>query len=104
VLDVVQAISYLTRPFDGYGYPRPDLIILDLMLPIFSGKVFLEERRFREFCRWIPVVVMTSGGDERTVCLGLGAEEYREKPLEWAEWQELICHLVERYLAIELRR
>jgi DNA-binding response OmpR family regulator len=50
------------------------------------------------------VVVMTSGSDERTDCLGLGAEEYRTKPLEWAEWQLLIRQLVDRYLAIELRR
>jgi DNA-binding response OmpR family regulator len=58
---------------------RPDLVVLDVMLPGTDGL---------ELCRWIrgrselPVILLTARGDEsdRIVGLELGADDYVTKP------------------------
>ncbi|HWP38625.1 MAG TPA: response regulator transcription factor [Gemmatimonadales bacterium] len=61
---------------------RPDLVVLDLMLPGVSGLSVLEELRRREETRDIGVVVLTAKKDEadRVKGLSLGADDYIAKP------------------------
>jgi CheY-like chemotaxis protein len=60
----------------------PDLIILDLVMPTMSGKDLLRELRSRQRTAPIPVLVVTSMGDEETTREGfdLGATDYLTKP------------------------
>jgi two-component system, OmpR family, phosphate regulon response regulator PhoB len=61
---------------------RPDLMILDLMLPGFSGYEVLSELRRRPDLAEVPVVVLTARRDEadRVKGLELGADDYVTKP------------------------
>jgi two-component system, OmpR family, phosphate regulon response regulator PhoB len=61
---------------------RPDLVILDLMLPGFSGYEVLGEMRRRPDLADVPVVVLTARRDEtdRVKGLELGADDYVTKP------------------------
>jgi two-component system, OmpR family, phosphate regulon response regulator PhoB len=61
---------------------RPDLMILDLMLPGFSGYEVLQEMRRRPELADVPVVVLTARRDEadRVKGLELGADDYVTKP------------------------
>jgi two-component system phosphate regulon response regulator PhoB len=61
---------------------RPDLIILDLMLPGLSGYEVLGEMRRRSESSELPVVVLTARRDEadRVKGLELGADDYVTKP------------------------
>jgi two-component system phosphate regulon response regulator PhoB len=61
---------------------KPDLMILDLMLPGFSGYEVLHELRRRPEMRDVPVVVLTARRDEadRVKGLELGADDYVTKP------------------------
>lgn len=103
VTDAVQALHFLTRREEFADVPSPSLVILDLHLPIFSGKSLLEERRRRGLCD-APVVVLTSSSSERLDCMILGATEFHLKPDEWMGWQRLIHHLVLKHLHIDLYR
>ena len=60
----------------------PDLIVLDLMLPGFSGYEVLESLRRRADTRDIGVIVLTARKDEtdRIKGLSLGADDYLVKP------------------------
>jgi two-component system, OmpR family, phosphate regulon response regulator PhoB len=60
----------------------PDLVILDLMLPGFSGYEVLQEMRRRPEIAEVPVVVLTARRDEadRVKGLELGADDYVTKP------------------------
>lgn len=102
VMNAVQAIHFMTKQQAYFDAPTPNLVILDMHLPVFSGKTLLEERRRRNFCPTVPVVVMTSSAEERLDCLLLGATSYHLKPMEWLEWQALIHQLVAQHLAIDL--
>ncbi|MFD5895267.1 response regulator transcription factor [Streptomyces sp. NPDC060366] len=59
---------------------RPDLVVLDLMLPGMDG--FEVCRRMREQGGPVPVIMLTARGDEEDRVLGLetGADDYVTKP------------------------
>ena len=61
---------------------RADLVVLDLMLPSFSGYEILSEIRRREEWKEISVVVLTARREEadRIKGLELGADDYVTKP------------------------
>jgi two-component system phosphate regulon response regulator PhoB len=61
---------------------RPDLIVLDLMLPGLSGFDLLGELRRRPEIAETPVIVLTARRDEidRIMGLELGADDYVTKP------------------------
>lgn len=61
---------------------RPDLIVLDLMLPKLSGLEVLQELRRRPETREIPVILLTARREERDRIDGLklGADDYVAKP------------------------
>jgi two-component system, OmpR family, alkaline phosphatase synthesis response regulator PhoP len=61
---------------------RPDLILLDLMLPGKDGLEICRELKQDEVARDIPVVMMTARGEESDIVTGLelGAEDYVVKP------------------------
>ena len=71
---------------------RPDLVILDLMLPGMSGLQVLEELRKRPETAEIPVILLTARREEqdRIAGLRLGADDYVAKPFSP---QELILRV-----------
>ena len=71
---------------------RPDLIVLDLMLPGMSGLAVLEELRRRPEMQEIPVILLTARREEQDRIAGLrqGADDYVAKPFSP---QELILRV-----------
>ncbi|HKL21085.1 MAG TPA: response regulator transcription factor [Tichowtungia sp.] len=61
---------------------KPDLILLDLMLPGKDGMQICRELKQSDQTRNIPVVMMTARGEESDIVAGLelGAEDYVVKP------------------------
>lgn len=61
---------------------KPDLILLDLMLPGKDGLQICRELKKNEELQSIPVVMMTAKGEESDIVTGLelGAEDYIVKP------------------------
>ncbi len=61
---------------------RPDLIVLDLMLPGMSGLDVLRELRSRPAFEGLPVILLTARReeDDRVEGLRLGADDYLAKP------------------------
>lgn len=61
---------------------RPDLIILDIMLPNMEGTEVLKRLKAAESTRLIPVIMLTAKGEEidRIIGFELGAEDYITKP------------------------
>jgi DNA-binding response OmpR family regulator len=61
---------------------RPDLIILDIMMPHMDGWQVLQQLRQDEELRDIPVVVLTARTGDADIIRGweLGADDYITKP------------------------
>ena len=64
---------------------RPDLIILDIMLPGINGYEIC--RRVREQGLDVPIIMLTAKGHESDIVLGLnlGADDYVTKPFSTTE-------------------
>jgi DNA-binding response OmpR family regulator len=65
---------------DAYERDRPDLVVLDLMLPGIDGLEVC--RRLRQHDRDLPIIMLTALGEESDRVLGLeiGADDYVTKP------------------------
>ncbi len=76
---------------------RPDLVLLDLMLPGLSGHEVC--RRIRADGLEIPVVMLTALGEEAQVVRGLniGADDYVTKPFGIGELMARIAALLRRH-------
>ncbi len=61
---------------------KPDLIVLDVMLPEMSGYEVLEELRARSDTRETGIILLTArtGENDRVMGLSLGADDYLAKP------------------------
>ena len=64
---------------------RPDLIVLDIMLPGWSGLDILAELRDRH--QDVPVLILSARGstDHKVEGLNIGADDYLAKPFELPE-------------------
>lgn len=67
--------------------PRPDLVLLDLMLPDIPGTEVCRQFRMTESTREMPVLMLTAKGEEiaRIVGFEAGADDYVVKPFSVRE-------------------
>jgi len=77
---------------------RPDVVILDLMLPGVSGYDVLAELRRRDETREVGVILLTSRREEpdRIRGLSLGADDYLTKPFSPQELSLRVTALLRR--------
>ena len=66
---------------------KPDVITLDILLPVKDGWQVLRELKQHPLCKDIPVIII-SMLDERNVGFGLGAVDYFVKPVQKDELLE----------------
>jgi two-component system alkaline phosphatase synthesis response regulator PhoP len=76
----------------------PDLLILDLMLPKFSGLEVCKAVRREPALNRLPILMLTARGEEsdRVVGLELGADDYVTKPFSPRELMARIKALLRR--------
>lgn len=74
----------------------PDLIILDVMMPLMSGLQVAEQLKANEKTRHIPVVFLTAKSNECDIAAGLlaGAEIYLTKPFSPSELSRVVRALL----------
>jgi len=90
VCDIVRKEGYISvEATDGkeaidifFGSKDIDLIILDVMMPIYDGWEVLKEIREHSD---VPVIMLTALGDEKNEIFGLkeGADDYIAKPFSY---------------------
>lgn len=95
VRDGQQVIEYLTgsdRYSDRQQFPFPDVLVLDLKMPVRSGFEVLEWMRENPEFQKVQVVILSSSDDSRDVrkAADLGAGTYFVKT---PRLQEIIQHL-----------
>lgn len=68
---------------------RPDLILLDLHMPVMDGWTVLEKLRADPDLSLIPTIVVSVDDDTRN-CLALGAEDFFTKPINRVEFERTL--------------
>ncbi|MBP7690757.1 MAG: response regulator, partial [Anaerolineales bacterium] len=74
---------------------RPDVIVLDVMLPGLDGFEVCRRLRASPAQAEIPIVLVTALDDRASRLTGLqaGADDFLGKPLDWAELRARVHHL-----------
>jgi two-component system, OmpR family, alkaline phosphatase synthesis response regulator PhoP len=82
---------------------RPDLLILDLMLPETDGLTICTAIRSDPATALIPIIIVTARGDEadRISGLELGADDYVTKPFSPKELTARVAALLRRTMRTE---
>jgi DNA-binding response OmpR family regulator len=95
---VVELLGNGAAALEWLSHTRPDLVILDVMLPELSGFEVL--RRIRATSA-VPVIMLTARGEEvdRVVGLEMGADDYLPKPFSPRELVARIKAVLRRSVA-----
>jgi CheY-like chemotaxis protein len=90
-----EALDMLFTGRDGAEGIRPRVVFLDLKLPKVSGHEVLRRMKSDEKTREIPVVVMTSSGEQADIdrCYELGANSYVIKPIAFEDFSRVVKEL-----------
>ena len=77
---------------------RPDLVLVDWMLPDSSGLELVRLLRRDEACRDLPIIMLTAKAEEKDKVLGLegGADDYITKPFSTRELVARVKALLRR--------
>ncbi|MBM4312338.1 MAG: response regulator [Deltaproteobacteria bacterium] len=99
--DIVELVAFnleregfaVSRAYDGQkawemiNTQKPDLVILDLMMPALSGMEVCKRLRRQETTDSLPVIMLTAKSDpvDRILGLEIGADDYITKPFHVRE-------------------
>ena len=74
----------------------PDLILLDVMMPIMDGFTVCRTLKESDETRLIPVVIMTAldGIEDRIKGIEAGADDFLTKPVDFVLLKEKLKHII----------
>ena len=92
VKDGEELMDYLHRRGPYAKAKRPDLILLDLIMPRKDGREALKEIKADNSLRRIPVVVLTTSAAEEDIIRSydLGVASYIQKPVTFAKLVDVV--------------
>lgn len=101
-LDYLQgAAGYANRKV----YPLPDLILLDLKMPIMDGHEVLRRIKQSPMLKRIPVIVLSSSKEEGDLAMTYdnGANSYLVKPVSFEGFLEVVGQIESYWLTLNVR-
>ncbi len=77
---------------------RPDVILMDLGLPVIDGWECIRRLRAQTSTQTVPIIVLTAHAmtGDREKALAAGCDDFDTKPIEFARLLTKIEHLLER--------
>jgi chemotaxis family two-component system response regulator Rcp1 len=101
VTDGAAALAFLRQEGQYAEAPRPDLILLDLQLPVVHGWRVLEEIKADDSLRRIPVVILAASDAERDILRSyeLQANCYISKPADLGRFVEAVQSICRFWLS-----
>ncbi len=95
IRDGEEAMEFLRQQGKFARAPRPDLVLLDLLLPKKDGLDVLAEVRADDQLSSLPVVVLTASEDEdlRSRSEMLGIDSFITKPVDFKKFLSVVNEL-----------
>jgi two-component system response regulator len=103
VLDGQQAVDYLSAANQfahRSGEPLPDLMLLDLKMPLMDGFDVLSALKKRPSLQSLPVVVLSASQIKEDIAraMDLGARDFLTKPADFPALVEIARSVFHRWL------
>jgi two-component system, response regulator len=98
--DGQMALDYVhgrSRYADRSVYPPPELIILDLRLPVRDGFEVLQVLQSDPLARHIPIVIFSTSDRAQDInrCYGSGANAFVTKPPDFSDFSRKVVDIYE---------
>ncbi len=106
VRDGEEALEYLFQAGrHAEQHELPEVVLLDLKLPGMNGLEVLARVRAHERTKTLPVVILTSSGEDRDLVESykLGANSYVQKPVDFSQFIEATRELGLYWLILNRR-
>ena len=90
-----ECMKYLRKQGSYADSPTPDLILLDLNMPVMDGREVLAEVKQDPALNQLPVVVLSTSNAMTDVAVSyqLGCRSYLVKPVDFHKFQRLVDNL-----------
>lgn len=102
VEDGEKCMAYLRKQAPYRDAPTPDLILLDLNLPVMDGREVLAEILKDESLRKLPVVILTTSRSDADLLAmyNLRCNSYITKPIDFEQFHRVITSLCEYWFTV----
>lgn len=97
-----EALDFLFKRDAYVEVEKPDLILLDINIPMFNGHEVLKEIKADPELKKIPVIMLTTSSSEKDLSDAYGnhCNSYVKKPLEISEFLKAILKIEEFWLQL----
>ena len=97
-----ECMAFLRKEGQFADVPTPDLILLDLNMPVMDGREVLAEIGKDEELRKLAVVVLTTSRSERDILdmYDLRCSSYIVKPVDFNQFQQVIQQLSDYWFTV----
>ena len=104
IRDGEEALEFLQQRGKFARAPRPDLILLDLLLPRINGRELLHQLKQDEKLQSIPVVVLTASDieDDRIDCEHHHVDSFMTKPVNLDKFLDVVRQLKRYWLEADV--
>lgn len=95
--EVVEYLEGIGAYADRRTHPVPDVLVLDLRMPLMDGFEVLDWCHRSAACRSLPIVALSGSMDERWAnrALGAGATRFFLKSFRLANWMAMVRDIAE---------
>ncbi|MDC6387565.1 response regulator [Maribacter sp. PR1] len=97
-----EALDYLYKKGDYTEVKKPDLILLDINIPVFNGHEVLKKIKGDPILKKIPVIMLTTSSNEKDIekAYENHTNSYVRKPLNMEDFLKAILKIEEFWLQI----
>lgn len=99
-----EALDFLNQKGDYSIAQRPDIILLDINIPIFNGFEVLQQIKGDESLKKIPVIMLTTSSNQKDIEKAYRnyCNSYIQKPLEIEEFMSAVLKIEEFWLQLSI--
>lgn len=104
--DVIEAVNG-AQGVDLFRHHRPDMVLLDVLMPIMNGFDACQQMRQLDPERSVPIIMLTGLDDITSVdrAFDVGATDFITKPINWTLFTQRVRYaLKSREMDFELRK
>lgn len=97
-----EALDFLFRRGNYENSKKPDIILLDINIPIFNGHEVLRQIKANSSLKKIPVIMLTTSSNPKDINLAYEnhSNSYVKKPLNMEEFLEAILQIEQFWLQL----
>jgi CheY-like chemotaxis protein len=97
-----ECMAFLRKEGQYADAPTPDVILLDLNMPVMDGREVLAKLSEDDNLKQIPVVILTTSSDEQDVLnmYKLKCSSYATKPVDFNEFLRVVQGIADFYFTV----